>query len=515
MRYVLPLFCFLLFTGLQAQPGEITEGRLKLQSRFIEAKQEALLGKTDKAIGLFKELADAEPGNDAIQFELGRLEFAAGNTTDAIDYLKEAYAKRPNEIYAAFLAELYQASGRHRDGADLFAGLIRKAPNKEEYYLEQAAFLVRAQDIKSAIGVYNALEKRIGVNAELSRRKHSLYLGQGDKKKAEKELVTLVEAQPERLAHRHLLAGYYKSQGDKAAARKVYQDILQLEPADVRAQLALQEDAKPSAAGNDDQLLATLGRPDVDIDLKVGKLLPLVQQVASTRDPQLGQRALRLATELRRVHPDEAKAAALQGDLFFHTGQLTEAAESYRTTLELDDSVFPVWEQLLATLYLNNQVTDLRKYAEEALDIFPNRPSVYVHYALGETFRADFTEARSLLEQAQLMVSAQPEAAAALQALLTTIDELEAGTPSAKVKLEQLPGGPQAPLGFLLRNYTKPADLIAYDSPSNTNALYLELLGDALADKGDKAAAAKAYARAKAAGSKSTQLRNKLTKVGS
>ncbi|MEM9261285.1 MAG: tetratricopeptide repeat protein, partial [Bacteroidota bacterium] len=392
MRYVLPLLCFLLTGGLYAQPGEITESRLQLQSKFIEAKQVALLGKTDKAIGLFKELADAEPGNDAIQFELGRLEFATGNTAEAIDYLKEAYAKRPNEIYAAFLAELYQASGRHQDGADLFAGLIRKSPDKEDYYLEQAAFLVRAQDIKGALGVYNALEKRIGVNAELSRRKHSLYLGQGDKKKAEKELVELVTAQPKQLAHRHLLAGYYQSQGDKAAARKVYQAILKLEPADVRAQLALQEGVKPNAGGNDEQLLATLKRPDVDIDLKVGKLLPLVQQVASTRDLQLGQRALRLATELRRVHPDEAKAAALQGDLFFHTSQLSEAAKAYRATLELDDSVFPVWEQLLATLYLDNQVTDLRKYAEEALDIFPNRPSVYVHYARGETFRANFSE---------------------------------------------------------------------------------------------------------------------------
>ncbi|MEL7160884.1 MAG: tetratricopeptide repeat protein [Bacteroidota bacterium] len=515
MRSALLLLLSLLFFPLTAQTGTLSEKGINRQSSFIEAKREALLGKTDKAIGMFKELAEAEPENDAIQFELGRLQFAAGDTEAAIDHLRAAYATRPNEIYASFLAELYQASGRHKEGAALFAELIRKDPGNEEYYLEQAAFLVRAQDVKGAINVYDELQDRIGINPELTRRKHALYLGQGDQKRAEKELLALIEAQPRQLAHRHLLAGYYQSQGEKAKARKAYQDILAIQPADVRAQLALQETGKPIANGNDDQLMALLGRADVDVDLKIGKLLPLVNQVARARVPADGQRAMALAAELRRVHPDEAKAAALQGDLYFHTGQLTAAADAYRTTLELDDTVYPVWEQLLATLYLDNQIVELRKYAEEALDVYPNRPAVYVHYALGEALRADFAEAQSLLEQAQLMVAAQPEAAAALRTLSTALNGLADGDTSADLALDQLPGGPEAPLGFLWRKSGDLAALQAYDHPTNTNALFLEYLGDTLAEQGGKTAAAEAYGRAKAAGSKSSELRAKLSKVGS
>ncbi|TXF88475.1 tetratricopeptide repeat protein [Neolewinella aurantiaca] len=513
MRTALLLFLYFLAVPLFAQAEAPTESDIKRQTSFIEAKREALLGKTEKAIGMFEELVEAAPDMDAAHFELGRLQYAAGNTEDAIDHIRKAYSKRPDEVYASFLAELYQASGRHKEGADLYGELIRKNPEEAEFYLERAAFLVRAQDVKGAISVYNELEDKIGINVELARLKHSLYLGQGDEKRAEKELLALVESKPEDLRFRHMLAGYYTSQDDKAKARKAYEEILQLEPADVRAQLALQDVAPAKSSGNDAELMALLGRADVDIDLKVGKLLPLVNELAQTQDAEKGRRATLLAAELRRVHPDEAKAAALQGDVFFHSGQMEEAAAAYKSTIELDDTVYPVWEQLLATLYLSNQTVELRKYAEEALDVFPNRPGVYVHYALGEAFRFDFSEANSLLEQARFMTSSQPEAKAAMEQLALALAGLEAGDATAKIDFAQLPGGKEGPLAFLIANGGNTTALIAYDSPQNTNSFFLEMLGDAYVKSGDKVAAAKAYTRAKSAGSKSSNLRGKMTKV--
>jgi len=514
MRNALLLCCCLFYSFLAAQPGELTEGDVKVQTRFIEAKREALLGKTAKAIEMFKELADDQPEMDAAWFELGRLQFAAEETDAAIDNLRKAYARRPNEVYASFLAELYEASGRHKDGAALYGELIKRNPENAGFYLARAEFLVRAQDIKGAVATYNQLEDRIGVNLDLATLKHALYLGQGDKKRAEKELLILVQTAPRNLKYRHMLAGYYGSQNDKNKARAAYRDILELEPSDVRAQLALQDEGggKPSA-GNNAALMELLGQADVDLDLKVGKLLPLIKEVARTRDAKTGEEAIALATELRRVHPDEAKASAMIGDLYFHTGQLSAAGDAYRATLDLDDSVYPVWEQLLATLYLDNQIVELRKYADDALDVFPNRPAVYVHYALGEALRANFGEAGSLLDQARLMTSGQPAATAALTELATAISGLEAGDATAKIDLTRLPGGKEGPLAFLLANGGKASALQAYDQPGNTNALFLEMLGDAQAKAGDKSAAAKSYARAKAAGSKSATLRSKASKV--
>lgn len=515
--YLLP-FLLLTVTHLAAQ-GEVSEQQVKLETQFIEAKREALLGKTEEAIKLFQTLLEEDGRNDPALFELARLEHAAGNAGAAIDALKQAYALRPNEVYAAFLAELYRSSGRYAEGAELYAELIEAHPAEAENYLEKAAFQVRDQDIKGAIATYEDLQKRIGINAELARRKHALYLGSGDQKRAERELTELVEAFPRQLDYRHLLAGYYASQGADKDARRVYEEILAIEPADVRAQLALQEAApKAGDAGENTELLALLARTDIELDLKIGKLLPLIQQVASTNDRELADRALVLAAELRRVHPDAAKAAAIEGDLYYHSGRLAEAADAYRTTLGLDDTVYPVWEQLLASLYLNNESVELRKYAEEALDIFPNRPSIYVHYALGEAFRGNFREANSLLQQAQLMVSGSPEAAAAVEETTAAIRALQDPSKSAtKFDTNLLPGGAGGPLAFYLsqQQSTDEAALLATDHPRNTNALLLELMGDTHSAAGDKKAAAALYTRARAAGSKSPTLPKKILQLKS
>ncbi|MCP9234829.1 tetratricopeptide repeat protein [Lewinella sp. JB7] len=517
MRYLLllPLFALVHFLGAQ---GAVNEREVGLEGRFIEAMQEALLGKTDEAITKFRALLEDDSRNDPALFELGRLEYAAGNTPAAIEALRSAYGLRPNEVYAAFLAELYQSAGRYREGADLYAERIKVNPAETGNYLERAAFQVRDQDIKGAVKTYEDLEGRIGINPEVTRLKHALYLGTGDLKRAERELTRLVEAFPDHVGFRHLLAGYYSSQNDDKNAREVYRAILQLEPDDVRAQLALQDAAPRAGAGTgDSELMALLGRADVDLDLKVGKLLPLVQQVATTGDRDLADRLLVLTGELRRVHPDAAKASAIEGDLYFHSGRPAEAADAYRATLKLDDTVYPVWEQLMASLYLSNQMADLRKYGEEALDIFPNRPSIYVHYALGEAFRGDFAAANSLLQQAQFMVSASPESAAALEELTTAVALLKKPVAKMEVDTDRLPGGNNGPLALYLRQVNEPdsAILSAADNPLNTNALLLELMGDARQRAGDRDAAADFYTRARAAGSKSPTLSEKISRLKS
>lgn len=502
-----------------AQPGSVTESSIKAEGNFIEAKREAMLGRIVKATELFKAIVDLEPDNDPARFELGRLLYAGGKTDEAIEQILRAFNQRPNEIYGAFLAELYVASGRNKQGAELYDLLLKEHPQREEYYLGKASFLVRDQDIKGAIATYNELEKRIGVNVELARRKHSLYLGQGDGKKAEKELLALIEAYPKAINYRHLLAGFYQSQGEEQKARRTYRDILEMQPADVKSQLALQEfDTEKTGSNNDSELLALLGRSDVDIDLKIGKLLPLVQQVATGETSSaVGQRALRLAAELRRVHPDDAKAAAIEGDLLFHTGQLHQAAAAYRATLELDDTVYPVWEQLLVTLYLDNQIVALRDYAEEALDVYPNRPAIYLYFALGETLRADFDEARDLLDQASLMLSGKPKQLEVFQETIKVIDALDAQDTSAAINERLIPGGNDGPLAFVWQQRKAAAldQLRNYATPHNTNALFLEVFGDALRDVGNKADAATQYQRAKTAGSKSASLSQKISSVKS
>ena len=404
---LLALFLLTAYTLVGAQRENLSEEQLTMEGHFMMAKQAALLGNIDEAIQQFETLAKEDSENGVLFFELGRLYFAQEDFNTAIDKLEKAYELEPQEYYAYFLADVYQAAGRNREAAELFGQLIRRQPDEVDLYLQQADFYVRAQRVDDAIKVYDDLERRIGVTAMVSRRKHTLYLGQDDQRKAERELTRLVEAFPQRMDYRHLLAGYYQSQDDARKAETIYRQILELEPDDVRAQLALQTSSTTST--NDDELLQLLARTDVAIDLKIGRMMGLVQEVLTEQDPTKTNRLIRLAEELQRVHSDEAKANALLADSYFLAGRYAEAAEAYRQTVDLDEGIYAVWEQYLMALYQDQQLMELRSVAQDAVDIYPNRPRLYVYWALAEISRADFAEANSLLSEAQLMSGGQED----------------------------------------------------------------------------------------------------------
>ncbi|MEO0629089.1 MAG: hypothetical protein AAFY91_19000, partial [Bacteroidota bacterium] len=194
----------------------------------------------------------------------------------AIDHLEQAWALEQQDAYAYFLAEMYESAGRYLEGAELMETLIDDHPEEVDLYLKQIEFLKKAQRTNDVIGVYNKLEGRLGVTPFVSRGRHNIYLESGDFRKAERELTRLIDAFPNQMEYRHLLAGYYQAQEEDTKVRETYEEILRLEPSDVRAQLALQTSNPTTESG--DEVLALIGRTDVDLDLKIGRLLPSVQE---------------------------------------------------------------------------------------------------------------------------------------------------------------------------------------------------------------------------------------------
>ncbi len=54
-----------------------------------------------------------------------------------------------------------------------------------------------------------------------------------------------------------------------------------------------------------------------------------------------------MAEILTKTHPGEAKAWAIKADLYFLDNQTDKALESYLKSLDLNKSVFTVWQQVM------------------------------------------------------------------------------------------------------------------------------------------------------------------------
>ncbi len=403
---ILPFLLSLTWAGsLRAQPGSTSLEEVQRQATFIEGHREFFLGNYEKAEPLFLEVLEKDPENAAAAYALARTYAGLEKFNQALEYARKATDWEPsNPWYWMFLAELYQQSEDDLRAAEVYAELARRFPDNDFYAFNQAYFLVRANRHEDAIAVYDRLEKKMGVNEELTRRKYQLYLGMGNYKKAEREIQRLIQRFPDKPRYRYLLATFYETIDRQGDARKVYRQILERWPEEPRARLALATEAEGGAdARLVERLEPVFRNPNVNIDAKIGEMLPLIQEAVQNDDRPRMEALLPLARLLEEVHPGEAKAFAVTADLLFHSGRIEEAVEHYRRTLELDDSVYQVWEQLLNALAQLRRWKELTRSAEEALDLFPNQASLNYLYGLGLLEQGKARAAVSTLEQALLM----------------------------------------------------------------------------------------------------------------
>ncbi len=391
---------------LRAQVGRVDEKAVKIEEQFIDANREKLLGNYENAIDMLKGILKEDRENAAAAFELARAYEAEGDTPKAIRYAENAVEWEQDNIwYHKFLASLYKSNGEDEKAAELYEAIVELQPEVEEHYFRHAYFLVRANEVKDALKVYDQLEERLGISEEVIRRKHALYLGMGNNKKAAAELKRLIEAFPKDMSYRHLLAEFYTQVGQKEEAEKVYKAILRLDPDNAKAELAL---AGQSVQETDEirylkSLQSAFLQEDASIDPKMKKLIPFIRKVAENGDKQLADAALQLTSILQRVHPAEAKAYSAAGDLLYHSGRKQQAIEQYLKTIELDDTKFSVWEQAMRAYQETYQYEALRDFAERAMDYYPNQTMVYYQHAYAQQALGELEDALGTLEQAYFM----------------------------------------------------------------------------------------------------------------
>ncbi|HFC00831.1 MAG TPA: tetratricopeptide repeat protein [Phaeodactylibacter sp.] len=386
-----------------------TEEEINTQKIFIEASREKLLGNYENAVVLYKEVLKRDKKNHAAAYELARMYDVLDKDEKAEKAIKMAIAlDKSNQWYQTFLADLYQKMKKDKEAGKIFGKLAKQYPNNEYFYQKWAYFLVRSKQPQKAISVYDKIEQKFGLSEELIGKKHSLYLGLGKTKKATQELLKLTTAFPSNTEYKHMLASHYKRIDDPENAKKTYEEILKINPKDAQATLAL---ANSSKDGNSETDFLALLKPifkqkDVDIDLKIKEMIPYIQKVANTGDKNLADAAIELAKILVEVHPYEAKSFSVYGDLLNHSERPKEALEKYMKTLELDNSVFTVWEQVM---YLNYELQDfdaLLKTSNDALEIFPNKAKIYYLNGIANSEKHNYQDAIDAFQQA-LMMSAK------------------------------------------------------------------------------------------------------------
>ena len=390
---------------LDGKVVQMTEEEAKRQSDFVAAERERLLGHPDKAIQQYKKFLYDNPEVDTAWYGLSRAYATKEDVANAIDAIGKALEKAPtNQWYAMYQAELFGKSGRIKDAAKVYEGLTKRFPQTAEFYQQLAYLSVLAGDPQGGLKALERLEKLRGITSETAEKKHLIYVGLNENKKAAAELQKLADAYPAHSEYRHKLARFYEAIGDAAAARRTYEDILRRNPDDPEAKLGAM-DKKQS--GGDVAFLSGLtplfAKSELSIDEKITTLMPYLEKLDKEQDPSLLGSLIALCETLEKTHPDDPRAWSISGDVLYLGNRPQQALEKYRKCLQLNPKVFSVWENTLTILRDAGQYDELLRVSEQAIDAFPNKPLAYLFYGIAATEKGKYDDALGQLEQAALM----------------------------------------------------------------------------------------------------------------
>ena len=384
-------FCLLIASSLLAQPGIYTEEEIQAEDAFLQAEIKFLLGKYEEAEEAYLEVLKKDAQNDAIAFKLSRVYSKMDDDDNFEKYIKKAINNAPtNEWYLRTYARFLENKERYEDAVGYMDKLLAQEPSNGAFLQKHAQLASRALQYDKAISSYNRLEVIQGITEETSRKKFELYASSGKTKQAVEELKSLANAFPSEVRYLNNLASYYTEIGKKKDAKKVYQQVQQLDPSNPTAAMALSgQTANTSEAGFLNSIESLILQDDVSIDKKIMELVPYVSKIGELDDAATTS-LLNNLEALESTHPDDAKSYAIYGDAYMGLNQLDQAIPKYQNAIQRTKKVFPVWEQLMYALAETKDFTQLATTADQALNYYPNQPLCY--YFLGASYGAQIEE---------------------------------------------------------------------------------------------------------------------------
>lgn len=358
--------------------------RLKFERLYIDASKAKILGDYEQAIKLYDGCTKIAPKEPAPYFELGNLYLNLSERDLAIENAEKAKKLEPSNFFFRLLyAESLKGNQEFEKASEEFEAIIDDFPKKISTYIELALIYVFVKDYKKAIDIYNRLEIEIGPNEEVKLKKQYLYLQLGEVNKAAEEIQDLIKLQPDNVQNYLLLAELYYVNDQKEKAQRAYKKAVERFPKNSKLHLSLadfyRKDGQIDKAF--DHLKTAFEDSHLEIDVKVKGILSYFD--IADREPIYREDLVELGQILLKTNPNDARIMTINGDISLNMNKTELARKYFMRAVELDNSRYPIWSQLLileADLGIYDTLVD---HSREAIELFPNQPVCYYFLGFG------------------------------------------------------------------------------------------------------------------------------------
>jgi tetratricopeptide (TPR) repeat protein len=373
---------------------------LHVKDLFFEGLHEKIVMNYFEAALNFEKVLEVDPANDAAMYELANIKFDQNNTSEAEGLIRNAVTVNPdNEWYWVLLADIYKKTNKIAQLIPVLEELSKIAPKKEAYFYDKANAFLILRKADDAADAYNEIEKKFGSSDELTSARQRVLMQQGKSDRLEEELRDQIASKPEELRNYIYLSEVLTKSGNREKAIEVLIKAKSVSPSNAMVRLALADQYKALKQYENTfiELKVAFADPNLDIDEKVRIVLSFFPMFSEMKARAY---ANELASIMVRVHPDEAKAFAVQGDVLFQERKYEQAQDSYKKALAINEQVYQIWEQLLRIEVSRGEFQLAIADGNKALSIFPNQAALYLYTGIGYAQTRNYEKAASILKSA-------------------------------------------------------------------------------------------------------------------
>lgn len=388
--------------SLASQAGIYSENDVKVQSEFIESLIAKYSQDNEKAIEHLDAVIATLPDNGAAYFERAKAYKELENYEKAYSDINKAIKFDGKLLpYIQLKYDLETILEKWGELIITTRAIINVEPDNIFNYYDLVNIYQALGDNDSALGALEETQNRFGINERIANSKIKIYQSKNDLEKIKETLISQSKAFQNDMIPRYRLLDIYIEINDSTAANRLVDEILSVDPDDERARLYIAH--KNSKSGGLAGLELIIRDKGIDVDKKILQLIPYMESMTDDSSDEQNINLKSYLDILKSDYPDDPKVFAISGDYYFHTGQLNKALEHYQRTLEINDSVFDVWANMLVTMYYLGEIKPMYFKSEEAVDLFPNKAEAYYLYCLASTYLSKFSLSQDYVEEGLLI----------------------------------------------------------------------------------------------------------------
>lgn len=378
------------------------KSKLEFDYSFIEAVKNKITGDYQAAISWFDNCLKINPQSPVVKYEVASILMANEDYNGALQLAREAVVGNPGNIwYKILLASVLQKKSMIEEACSIYADIIAKYPDKEEFYLIEAGLYTSVEKWQKAIDVYDRYELQNGITEPVSIEKIKLYTKLDDVKKASNELVKLIKKYPDKDEYLSLLAELYFNYDQDKKGLQILDRLLKADPDNGFVHFYLADYYRDKKQGNqeviENHMKKALLSDKIDNNYKIQYILRLILNPDTTivTDAQLNS----YMGLLMNKYSDDLTVRALNSDFLKKDNKLQEARGELEFILSKDRNNYLIWEELLL---LCNELSDtncMYTNGTEAIKYFPEQPLPYALSGISLMMRKNFKEALPFFEK--------------------------------------------------------------------------------------------------------------------